>query len=413
LNNLPTAPKRQKLALSPRTRGSNFREPLTALHLRHGEAPTKPYDPTQAARVERAPLGLTEPISLLDSENNTFVVNIEHPFLKTVHEKVRGNKKAQEVIHALDLFAVAEKLFEGFLFDLGLTEDKIDRILAWRDGLLRAMALQYATAPADEVITEVWSTSFVGNKPFEKALQKLFERMGFAATHDGLSGHKDVLVVAPIGNEEYRFTVEAKGSRGRVRNDAAEIGGAIAHRDKVGARFAIIVAREFIGFQGGRDEEPAILQECRSAGGVTLVTVDTLVELLQATLTYHYPLEMLLPVLEEVEPPSAKMNRVGALRRPTANFDFRGVLEEVWRLQQGKAAGDMVPIRGLWQESEDRWGCELDDFQKRLIALGTLSGGLLRVHDREQAVILHQSPEIVADSISLAVELARKAEERR
>ncbi len=73
----------------------------------------------------------------------------------------------------------------------------------------------------------------------------------------------------------------------------------------------------------------------------------------------------------------------------------------------------MVPIRGLWQESEDRWGCDLDDFQKKLFALETLSGGLLRVYERDQAVILHQSPEIVADSISLAVELERKAEESR
>jgi hypothetical protein len=196
-----------------------------------------------------------------------------------------------------------------------------------------------------------------------------------------------------------------------VGNDAAEIGGAIAHRDQVGARLAIIVAREFIGFQNDRDREPAILQECRAAGGVTIVTVDTLVQLLEATLTYHYPLEMLLPLLEEIEPPSAKLKRVGTLRRPTANFDFRGVLEEVWRLQQGKAAGDMVATRALWQESEDRWGCGLDDFHQKLIALESLSGGLLRVHDHEQAVTLHQSPEMVAECISVAVELQRKSEE--
>ena len=389
-----------------------FREPFTALRLRQGESPAKPFDPQGGGRVKRAPLGLSEPVSVLDGEDNDLVVNVDHPLLKIAHERAKGNRRAQEVIKALDLFAVAERLFEGFLYDLGLPDDQIDRILAWRDGLLRAMALQYATVPAEEVITEVWSTSYAGDKQFEKALEKLFQQMGFAAARDGVPGRKDVLVVAPIGKEQYRFTVEAKGSRGRVGNDSAEVGGAVAHRQQVGARLAVIVAREFIGFHSQRDEEPMILQECRAAGGVTIVTVDALVKLLEATLTYHYPLEMLLPLLEEVEPPSMKLKRVEALQRPTANFDFRGVLEEIWRLQQGKAAGDMVASRALWQEREDRWGCDqLDDFEKKLIALQSLSGNLLRVHDRDQAVTLHQSPQIVAESIAVAVELQRGTEE--
>lgn len=384
-----------------------FREPLIGLKLRHDEVPTAPLDPAASAHIERVQLGETEPLATLEPDQGGFLVNVNHPLISRVHDRVGAGKAAREVLRLLDLLAVAERLFEGFLYDFGLPDDQIDRILRWRDGLLRAIALRYAAAPAEEVISRAIEASYTGDKAFENALAELFKKMGFDAARDGASGRKDVLVVAPIGTSEYRFTVEAKGSKGRVANDAAEISAAAAHRDQVGAEFAVVVAREFAGFQNDPEgHNAAVLQECRTTKAVSIVILDTLVQLLEATLTFHYPLETLRPVLEEIEPPARKAERVRGLQHPTAGFDWRGVLEKVWEFQHDSARCDMVAWRGLWQARPDRWGCSLmKDFTQRLVALQALSGNLLRLSQRDQAVTLHQNPEIVAHYIQTAVDL--------
>jgi len=48
---------------------------------------------------------------------------------------------------------------------------------------------------------------YEGKAPFKQALAELYELMGFVAVRDGAPGQKDVLVVAPIGQNETRFTV--------------------------------------------------------------------------------------------------------------------------------------------------------------------------------------------------------------
>lgn len=402
------AQERESASLLPVESRDFFREPLTALLMRHGETTPAPFDPTAAARIEHAPLDPAEPIATVNYAGGGFTVNSAHPLMSTIQEKLGEGKKARELLRTLDLFAVSEPLFEGFLYDLGIPDDQIKRMLAWRDGLLRAMALRYSDAPTEQVAGEVKEASYLGNKLFEDALAKLFRVMGFEAERDGASGQKDVLVVAPIGERQFRFTVEAKGSKGSVENDAAEVSAAAAHRDAVNAQHAVIVAREFKGFDREPAGRPAILKECESTAGVSIVTVEALAELCDAVRTYHYSLDDILPILVAVESPHEKRQRVRQLQRPTEDFDYRGVLDAIWNSQQKEAAGDMVSYRTLWQVGPNRWGTTLEDFSGRLIALETLSGHLLQVNETERTVTLRQSPEIVAECIQHAVEFRQK-----
>src|SRR5262249_7440423 len=160
----------------------------------------------------------------------------------------------------------------------------------------------------------------------------------------------------PIGKDEYRFTIEAKSGRHPLRNDEAEVGGALSHRDQVGARFALIVAREFAGFERTGTEQPAILQECSAASGVSIANVETLIALYAVIREFSYPLDAILPILLDVESPRDKLRRIEELRRPTDQFDFRGVLDAIWTMQQKEAAGDIVSYRAIWQSRPDRWG---------------------------------------------------------
>lgn len=389
-----------------------FREPITALLISNDKVPVGPFDVTTAARIERAALSELDFIATIDYENGGFQVNLMHPLLKAVQDRMGGSSKAaREAMRALDLFAVSERLFEGFLQDMGMPDEQIIRIVRWRDGLLRAMALRYGAAPTEEVVSGVLEASYQGAKPFEDALAKLFNLMGFETSRDGIPRRKDVLVVAPIGVEEYRFTVEAKGSINPVENDDAEIGDAAAHREQVtGAELAIVVAREFAGFKRQHSEKPMALQTCEATGGVSIVTVDVLAELLDAVRTYHYPLEAILPVLQVVESPAEKLERVRSLSHPTDGFDFRGVLEKLWELQQKDARGDMVAYRQLWQSGPDRWGSKLEDFEHQLRALEALSGYLLQVLDEDKSVVMRQNPEMVASCIQQAVESQKNSD---
>lgn len=390
-------------SLLPVDSAEHFREPMSGLLLRHGGEQVKPFDLAKA-HIERAPLSGDAPLAIL-GDSNTLRVNLDHPLYDQIRKQLGGSRAARDALQVLDVIAVSERLFEGYLYGLGLESSQIDRILSWRDGLYRSIATRFGNKSFEEVIREVKEASYVGGRPFEKSLIKLFGLMGFEAKHDGASGQKDGLVVAPIGREEYRFTVEAKGSSGSVGNDDADVGGAIAHRNAAGASLAIIVARKFAGFERAGSERAAILQECDAAKGVSIVTIDTLDDLYRAVRDYGYPLNHLFPILSKIEPPVDKINRVMSLSRPTEGFNFRGVLDAIWSKQQGEAAGDLVPYRSVWQARPDRWGVrDFEDFERRLLGLVALSEELIRLVTDRELVSLLQSPVIIAERIQAAVQ---------
>lgn len=226
--------------------------------------------------------------------------------------------------------------------------------------------------------------------------------MGFVATRDGASGQKDVLVVAPIGQDEVTFTVEGKGSTKPIANDDAEISIAASHREKIpSAVHAIVVAREFAGFTG--KDDPEVLKQCRATGGVSTVTVEVLADLYDAVHRFFYPLDMLLPVLQEIEPPDAKAERVAKLQNPVADFDQRRLLDLAWEEQQASASGDVVLFRGIWQQHY-KSDMSFDDFRIKLTALEALSRGLIRLtgDDRSNGT-LRQAPEIIASAIAASL----------
>ncbi len=389
---------RSTASLLPVDSRESFREPFTALLLRN-EQDDAGFD-LAYPKVERKMRGAEKPLAALDTDVGGFSVNAAHPLFRTIRERLGSGKVAKEALRAIDLFAVAELLLEGHLYDIGVAGDRVDAVLSWRDDLFRAIADRYKGAP-DEIVAKVRQTSYGGKEPFETAISELFELMGFVATRDGASGQKDVLVVAPIGQDEMRFTVEGKGSGKAVTNDDAEISIAASHRDKVHAKHAIVVAREFTGFK--QEGDPEILKQCRSTKGVSIVTVDQLADLYDAVHRYFYPLDMILPALAEIESPTSKGQRIEALQNPVAGFDHRGLLDIAWGQQQGNAAGDVVVFRGIWQQ-DYKTEMTFDEFRVKLTALEALSRGLIRLTGDDRSYgTLRQAPEIIAAAISFSL----------
>lgn len=387
------------VSLLPTASRDLYRDPLTTLILR--EAPTGAPDfDFQEPRVTREDLAEDRPVSVLSLATNGFQVNVAHPFFASLREQLGTNKTAEKAMRFFDALAVSERLLEGFLYDIGVADEQVSRVLAWRDGLLRALAARYRDS-ADEVIADVRNASFRGRAQYETALERLFNLMGFVATRRGGSGEEDVLVVGPTGVTATKFIVEGKGSRNPVPNDKAEISGAAAHCRAARANLAIVVAREFVGFKAG--EDPAVLRECRSVTTdehrVSIVDVETLIDLYHAVQRFSYPLEVIVPALAVIEAPDAKRQRIAALASPVDQFDYRTLLDEFWRRQQEEASGDVVPYRHVWQTNYRDTGVTYEDFEAKLVALETLSRGLIRLDTARREITLLQSPEIIAETV--------------
>lgn len=379
-----------------------FRQPLTALALRRQAAGDSMLD-LRTLRVDSAPSPDGSPLMAVSTDENALILNTGHPLYQAVRKRVGDTKKGREALRLVELMAVSDLLLEGHLLDLGLPEEIVDKVTAWRSGQLRSYAVRYESKP-DQVVSEVYDASYPGKVRFERALTQLFRLMGFVTDRDGASGKKDVLVVAPLGEDQFRFTVEAKGSKGPVENDAAEISAASAHAKAAGARFALVVAREFKGFGINDNDDAAVLQECRTQDPpVAIVTVETLHALYEALHVNHYPLPSLVTVLQQIETPASKLEAVRALQRPVDKFDIRDLLERCWALQQGQNSGLPVALLQLRTSRDDWKAMDKADFDRVVFAVDALSGGLLRFHQDTYAVTMQQSPDIVADAIDSAL----------
>jgi hypothetical protein len=384
---------RRSESLLPIQSRDHFTDPMIALLLSRGQDLT--LDPNSAT-IRREPLTVEEPLVILSEEG--FSVNINHPFFHTLSDRLGSNAVAREALRAFDVLAVADLLLAGHLFDIGIAPEQIDEVLNWRDGLLRSVANRLSNA-SDDLVSKAREASYEGDKPFEIALARMFESVGFTTQHDGQSGKKDVLVVAPIGENAFRFTVEAKGSTNAISNSDADISNAAAHLNGTGADIAVVVAREFAGFErpGTR---PMVLQECDATEGkVAIASLDVCIAIYEAMMKYAYPLDAVLSILKDVESPAQKLLRVETLLRPTEGFDFPGVLGAIWDLQNNAAYGDQVSYRQIWQSRSDWRAMDFRDFARRLMALQVLSGALILVSETRETVTMKQSPQHIVAAI--------------
>ncbi|WP_170232140.1 ATP-binding protein [Saccharothrix saharensis] len=382
-----------------------LRDPLTALIMNEPGGDLTAVNPSETRMTIEA-RGSKSPLSSLDVAENRIVTNIDHPMYVTMLETFGRSRRSQEAQKLVEMFAVADLLLKGRLLDLGVDIDIVDNVMKWREAQLRSLQAGFKQSP-DVIIKEVIDTSYKGHKPFEQALAKLFQLMGFYAEIDGASGKKDVLVIAPVGEEEKRFTVEAKGSKKSLANDDAEISGAAAHAIEVDALFSVVVAREFAGFARlPEGEEPAILKECRAQKvDVSIITVDALVDLYEAVKRHQYPLPMISDTLAEICSPEEKRRRIAEMRNPlTANFDWRDVFDELWSMQQGTASREPVSTLALRQARPEWKAMSRESFDQVLVGLDSLSGGLLKVTTSQHTVNLLQAPDLVAARIAASVE---------
>ena len=378
-----------------------FRGPINALALRAPVEEVAEFDPSTVA-VDRKELGANEALSVMDFADQAIRVNLSHPLYSVLHARAGQSKAGREFLRTVDMFAATERLLEGHLLDVGFGEHEVSEIVTWRDELFRQLAKSYGDAPVG-IIEELERASFPGGTSFELAVTSVFEDMGFVAKHAGGGGEEDVLVMATVGPRSYKFVAEAKGSKGAISNDAAEVGAAASHRDRTRADFAVIVARQFAGLDV-RGTESAVYRECAATERVSLMTVEALEQLHTAVTRFSYPLDTVRDILLALETPTDKLTRIDRLNQPQRGFDYKGLLDQVWARQEDEAAGSVVPYRSVFQQGGWRERLGFEDFERRLIALETLAAGRVHVDQQAHEVHLRQAPSLIVDQIGASLE---------
>jgi hypothetical protein len=353
--------------------------------------------------IKREPNGESEPLASISSDGKGFTVNTSHPYYTVIEERMGKRRKRYEpFFQALDLLSVSEILLRGFMYDVGIPEDKVSQVFEWREDLFRKIADNYRLNKHD-LAKRLIETSYseAGKTEFEIALKDILSDMGFKCERDGKSREKDVLLIATIGPESYKFTFEPKSCNGELANDAAEVGPAGDHRERAGAEFAVIVAREFAGFKANpRTEDNSILGQCKDNGRVSIMTVESIVELHEAIKEFQYPLDLLRDIFTEIESPELKLERIRNLNQPTDGFEYKTVLEEIWRRQSEEAHGELVHINTVRQQNSE-WKTKFseDEFARKVIALASMADGRIIVSDDNKEVSLRQSPDLIVELI--------------
>ena len=98
---------------------------------------------------------------------------------------------------------------------------------------------------------------------------------------------------------------------------------AASHRDAAGAEHALIVARTFAGFGAARHQECAVLDECRSTGGVSIKELDAAERIHRSIAKYSYPLVQIKDVVCTLETPAQKISRIEGLETPARDLTIR------------------------------------------------------------------------------------------
>lgn len=385
----------------PVTSPSLFMEPLAALWVKNGVTEELGFD-FRNPKISTLPLGQSVQVSNFSVQEG-FKINSLHPYYQKLRHELGTGQVSAKAIKEFEVIAVSELLFTGYLYDLGVTNEQVDRIMRWRDDLYRKLAERDKKNPAT-LAQNLTEASYKSGEPFENAIVEVLNSIGFNAQRDGKKGQKDVFVKAFCGDSSYNLTFEAKAMTSAdenkaLPNDAAETGGANNHRDMVGADHAVIIARKFAGF-ARNGEEPAILGECRSMGTVSIMTVDALIKLLFAVKEHAYSLNTIKPVFTEIETPDEKLVRIASLERPLDRIDWVKLLGHIWEYQGADTTeGVPVPIKGIWLSYGYRKnGIQEEVFRSVLEALRTLAFPLVQFSG-ESDIFLLQSPDNVISRI--------------
>jgi len=195
-------------------------------------------------QIEWVALDPDDPLARFDIFERKAQINLLHPFFSNFSSEVRSTLPFQ-------LIATVEILTEAIMIEKGIDQILVNRILHYRDQLLREMT--YTDNPNAPTVAQMISDSLSNSEGLENALFHAFRRLGFETTKIGGKGKPDGKAEALLGvreqggnKQDYSLVYDAKSTgKEKIQAKTASISAINRHKDDYNANFAVVVAVDF------------------------------------------------------------------------------------------------------------------------------------------------------------------------
>lgn len=355
-------------------------------------------------KIESTSLPLGSGIARFDPQTGVLTRNAVHPFVASYLEDL----VKPDVIA---LICMAEVLTEAYLYELGLPDDQVHKVMDQRDELLRSFAASGLRRTAQMIALSLEEAS-TDKRRLEVALVDAFNSLGYEATLLGGPGKPDGVArarLAAVGSEERRYLVclEAKSKEREgdvVSAKSVGISGIARHVNDYGCNHAAAVGPEFPTSMG---EESAVVKEARdykaknreSGNTITLIRIRDLARLVRLSAVRPTGLDRLRRLFQECVTPQDADDWVERLAREPRppRPPYEKILRQIWK-RQDKRFDEPVEFSAVMTglEYDDKLKMPKEELVETCRVLQRLDPEHISI--RDQTIELTLPPETVLET---------------
>lgn len=354
-------------------------------------------------------------IAVYDAATGRLRVNGLHPFIGAFFEEFTDRESGLP----LEMFAMAEVLLESHLYQGGLKQDQIDRVMQARDQLLRHVAQESGRRTALTVANALRNARN-DEAQLEIEVVEAFRSLGFDSTRLGGKGKTDGVASAHLSPGQdgkprrYAVSLEAKSKKkdgAKLKTKSLGVSTIARQRDDAQCDHAVVIAQAFDHTAG---KESVLSKEIKSdrdnsaALGkpktITAMHVDDLARLVQLRPVKRISLEKIRELLQECSLPEECKAWVDGIEKLSVTAPpYEKILRAIHTQQKefDKAAVEFGALRVELAKANPPYKLATNEELIEICkAMTLMAGGEISITDR--TIELNQSPENVLATIQSA-----------
>lgn len=192
--------------------------------------------------IKTKPLNPTDRAVQFEVDENLIVINEEHPLFDTLRMQ---DNFTEHIEDAFKEILAARLLIHGYLRQNGADKQALAASRQIFDSVLRSAAGKLGADELDYQLGELDDASTVGGTRFENAIEDIFQNIGLSAVQEGGPDTHDGVIKIPQVGENFRISIEAKGSKGIIANGDVGLDDVNRHRSEEDCHHSVLIAREF------------------------------------------------------------------------------------------------------------------------------------------------------------------------
>ncbi|MEE6211100.1 ATP-binding protein [Salarchaeum sp. III] len=329
--------------------------------------------------VKLRPLRSTDRAVEFDSDDSVIIINEGHPLIDTLRST---SDFTQNIEDAFKEILAARLLIHGYLRNSGADGMALAASRQIFDSVLRSAA---GTLGADELryqLEELDDASTVGGTRFENAVVDIFQNVGLAAAQEGGPDTHDGIIEIPQVGENYRVSMEAKGSQGVVSHAQLSFDSVNRHRTEQNCDQAVVIARTF-QTEGRENNRSALLRNLDSdinegaVENISLMTTRAMETFLKLHDRQPFTYSETIEILGNEEHPDNLPDRIVEVWEAKPTDELTEQIIEIGHEMMETDPTNPPSVGGLAYDERLR-GTEKEEIEKRLESLDVLTASVTK-----------------------------------